>query len=101
MSLLPAGSIIARRFRVHQAVTTTATGAVYSCTGVANENERVFIKIMRGFLARDREDRGRFHREYELLSRTFSTHIARALEIGDDDGTPFMVLEHLEGEVLR
>ena len=61
--------------------------------------ERVAIKVLHAKEARDAVSRERFVREARSLARIKSEHVVRVLDAGVDEvsGSPFLVMEHLDG----
>ena len=64
-------------------------------------NRHVAIKFMPAELTADSERRMRFEREAQAAAALSHTNIAVIHEVGDHDGTPFIVMEFLEGQSLR
>ena len=60
----------------------------------------VAIKVLPTELSTDEERRARFEREARAISSLSHPHICTLYDIGDYDGAPFLVMEHLEGETL-
>jgi Tol biopolymer transport system component len=60
----------------------------------------VAIKVLPASLAHDPEFRARFDREAQSISALNHPHICTLFDIGDADGSAYLVLEHLEGETL-
>jgi len=62
---------------------------------------QVAVKVLAVELRRDANARARFRREGRLWQLIQSSHLVQTLDAGElDDGTPFMVMEWLEGETL-
>jgi predicted Ser/Thr protein kinase len=57
----------------------------------------VAIKILRPDKVGSRE---RFHREARVISRLSHPHICSLYDVGEQNGTPFLVMEYLEGQTL-
>jgi eukaryotic-like serine/threonine-protein kinase len=60
----------------------------------------VAVKILPAALASDPDRRKRFHREAEAVAALHHPHICVLHDVGQHDGTDFLVMEHLEGETL-
>ncbi len=87
------------KYQVERLLGEGGMGRVFAAR--AENGERVAIKMLLPELARDRELVHRFFREARSASRIKSRHVARVLEVASmDDGTPFMVMEYLEGSDL-
>jgi tRNA A-37 threonylcarbamoyl transferase component Bud32 len=61
---------------------------------------KVAIKLLHPHLLADNAVLGRFRREAEVTGRLGSEHIVGVIDIDQDDGQPFMVLEYMDGESL-
>ena len=60
----------------------------------------VAIKVLPDSLAADPQFRERFDREARLISQLDHPHICNLHDVGEHDGVPFLVLQHLDGEAL-
>ena len=60
----------------------------------------VAIKILSEALARDPQFRERFNREARVISQLDHPHICPLYDVGDENGTAFLVMQYLEGETL-
>lgn len=60
----------------------------------------VALKVLPAAHAADHERKLRFEREARAISSLSHPHICALYDIGDQDGVPFLVMEHLEGETL-
>jgi Tol biopolymer transport system component/predicted Ser/Thr protein kinase len=60
----------------------------------------VAIKILPSQLAADPQFRERFDREARAISALEHPHICALHDVGDEDGTSFLVMQYLEGETL-
>ncbi len=58
------------------------------------------IKVLPSTLAQNAELRRRFEQEARSISKLSHPHICALYDIGNHDGTEFLVLEYLEGETL-
>src|SRR5512147_2802156 len=63
--------------------------------------QRVAIKFLLPEALHNQEVRGRFLREAQAAARLKSAHVARVIDVGTlESGSPFIVMELLEGEDL-
>jgi serine/threonine-protein kinase len=60
----------------------------------------VAVKVLPSALAQNVELRRRFEQEARSISKLSHPHICTLYDIGNHDGTVFLVLEYLEGETL-
>jgi eukaryotic-like serine/threonine-protein kinase len=60
----------------------------------------VAIKILPAALASDEQFRERFDREARAISHLDHPHICTLYDVGEQDGTAFLVMQYLEGETL-
>jgi serine/threonine protein kinase/Tol biopolymer transport system component len=60
----------------------------------------VAIKILSDALATDPEFRERFDREARTISQLDHPHICSLYDVGEHDGTAYLVMQYLEGETL-
>jgi serine/threonine protein kinase len=61
----------------------------------------VAIKLLHPHLVDDPGLLKRFRREAEIVGAVASQHVVEVIDVDDDDGQPFLVLELLTGESLR
>src|SRR5947208_14484397 len=60
----------------------------------------VAIKVLSAGLAGDPQFRDRFDREARAISALDHPHICALYDVGEQDGTSFLVMQYLEGEIL-
>ena len=60
----------------------------------------VAIKILPSHLSESAEARQRFDREARAISSLSHPHICHHYDVGQQDGTSYLVMEYLEGETL-
>ncbi len=75
-------------------------GEVYSATDTRLDRT-VAIKVLPAELASDPDRRERFEREAKAIAALNHPHICTLHDVGHEDGTDFLVMEHLEGESLQ
>ncbi len=94
------GTVVANKYRVEKLVAAGGMGAVLKAQHVALD-QAVAIKIMRPELADRAEAAQRFLREARAAAKIASDYVARVTDVDVlEDGTPFMVMEYLEGQDL-
>jgi eukaryotic-like serine/threonine-protein kinase len=94
------GSVIARSYRIVRVLGEGGMGTVFEA-----EHTRVprkfAVKVLKAECATNAEMFGRFRREAEIASSIGHENIIEALDFDVlEDGAPYIVLEHLEGEHL-
>ena len=75
-------------------------GEVYRARDTRLERT-VAIKILPQGLAADPQFRERFDREARTISSLDHPHICALYDVGEQDGTAFLVMQYLEGETLE
>ena len=95
---LKRGAILAGRYRIDGWLGQGGMGVVLLGRHL-ELGTKVAIKLLR---ANERDvDEARFLREARAAARIDSEHVVRVLDVGRlDDGSPFMVMEHLSGSDL-
>jgi serine/threonine-protein kinase len=94
------GEILGGKYRVERVLGAGAMGTVYAATHVVL-GQRVAIKRMHVERLGRPNARERFLREARAAARLRSQHVARVIDVGVcEDGAPFIVMEHLDGEDL-
>lgn len=74
-------------------------GEVYKATDT-RLGRTVAIKVLPEHLAGDPDRLARFHREAQTISSLNHPHICALHDVGDEQGTHFLVMEYVEGETL-
>ena len=99
---LRAGSVIDGKYRVEKVIGSGGMGVVLSAMHLAL-GQRVAIKLLRVLASDDRAVAvARFTREARAAARIQSEHVVRVYDVAAlGDGTPYMVMELLEGLDLR
>jgi eukaryotic-like serine/threonine-protein kinase len=97
---IPKGTVLSGKYKVGRELGRGGMAAVYEALNV-DIGKRVAIKLLAGHLATSQTVVERFLREARAVSTIRSPHICDVYDSGRlDDGTPFLVLELLEGESL-
>jgi tRNA A-37 threonylcarbamoyl transferase component Bud32 len=101
MSELPReGAVLRQKYKLERVVGQGGMALVYAATHL-HLQQRVAIKLLRPDVPRENAVVERFVREARAASRLQGAHVARVLDVDTlDDGTPFIVMEHLEGSDL-
>ncbi|NVB84347.1 MAG: protein kinase, partial [Kofleriaceae bacterium] len=91
------GQVFQGKYRVDAILGQGGMGVVAECTHLAL-NERVAIKMLRPDVLLDQDAVSRFIREAQAAVKLKSEYVARVSDVGTfENGTPYMVMEFLEG----
>jgi serine/threonine protein kinase len=94
------GEIISGKYRIEGILGEGAMGIVYSAHHMQLD-EPVALKVLRHELAAYPDAVKRFTREARAAAKIKNEHVTRVFDIGElDSGTPYIVMESLEGEDL-
>ena len=92
---------IGETYEVTELLGQGGMGAVWAAQHLRLPGKRVAIKVLLGAAASDRESLARFRREAEIASRIGHPNIVEVLDFNTlPSGTPYLVLEYLDGESL-
>ena len=84
------------RYQLLERIGGGATSVVYAAHDDAMDR-RVAVKMIVAELEDERETRERFYREAKVTSQLLHRDIVTVLDIGEDQGHPFIVMELLDG----
>jgi len=99
-ALAAPGTVLAGKLRVERLIGQGAMGIVLEATDITLRR-RVAVKLVHPDFVNDQEKKKRFGREAYAVARLQSQHVPHVLEISElDDGTPYLVMELLEGRTL-
>jgi serine/threonine protein kinase len=87
------------RYRLIERIGGGATSAVYAAHDEAMDR-RVAVKMIVGDLQDEPETRARFYREARVTAQLLHPNIVTVLDVGEDQGRPFIVMELLDGHPL-
>ncbi|HEY8075725.1 MAG TPA: serine/threonine-protein kinase, partial [Labilithrix sp.] len=92
------GALVGGKLRIERLLGVGGMGAVLAARHL-HLDRLVAVKFLLPGLARDPQIVARFLREARAASRIRGEHIARVLDVGTlDDGTPYIVMDLLDGE---
>jgi serine/threonine protein kinase len=92
-----AGEVVAGKYEVQEVLGTGGMGVVVAARHLQLD-ERVAIKFLLPEFARNEDVRARFLREGRAAIKIRSQHVVRILDVDSlPDGTPYLVMECLEG----
>ncbi|MDB4964888.1 MAG: serine/threonine-protein kinase [Myxococcales bacterium] len=95
------GVVLAETYEITDLLGQGGMGAVWAAKHLRLPGKRVAIKVLHGIAASDRESFARFRREAEIATRIGHPNIVTVHDFNVlASGTPYLVLEYLEGEDL-
>src|SRR2546423_7738272 len=94
------GTLIGGRFRLDEKIGSGGMSTVYRAFDPTLERW-VAIKLMHRDISRDPDQLERFRREARAVARLNHPHLVTVIDAGEDDGTPYIVFEYVEGETLK
>ena len=96
------GRTLAERYRVLRPIGAGAMGTVYLAEQrLGHTSRRVAVKVLSDEVRRDADLIARFHRECAAMATLDHPNTVRIFDFGElSDGTPYMVMEHVDGEPL-
>ena len=86
-------------YKIESALGAGGMGEVYKATDT-RLGRTVAIKVLPPRFADDPDMRGRFEREAQTIAGLNHPHICTLHDVGEQDGTRFLVMEYVEGETL-
>src|SRR4051812_27978246 len=81
-------------------VGTGGMSTVYRALDTVLERQ-VAIKLMHREIARDGDQLERFRREARAVAQFNHPHVVGVIDAGEDENTPYIVFEYVEGETLK
>lgn len=94
------GDVIGGKYRIEGILGEGAMGIVYAAHHLQLD-EPIALKVLRHELAANRDAVKRFTREAQAAAKIKNEHVTRVFDIGElESGTPYIVMEALEGEDL-
>jgi len=100
-SEIGAGTVLGETYEITELLGQGGMGAVWTAKHLRLPGKRVAIKVLHGVAASDRESYARFRREAEIASRIGHPNIVTVHDFNVlPSGTPYLVLEYLDGEDL-
>ncbi len=93
------GTLVAH-YRIMQPLGAGGMGAVFKAYD-EKLHRVVALKVLSQEAVANEDRRRRFLQEARAASILNHPHILTVYEIGESDGTPYIVMEHVEGETLR
>jgi eukaryotic-like serine/threonine-protein kinase len=94
------GTLLNGRYRLDAQIGTGGMSTVYRAFDTVLERQ-VAIKLMHREIASDSDQLERFRREARAVAQLNHPHIVTVIDAGEDDATPYIVFEYVEGETLK
>jgi hypothetical protein len=94
-----AGRLLGGRYRMEALLASGGMGEVWAARDLLLDRA-VAVKVLGGAFASDGRAAERLRREARAAGRLEHPAIARMLDLGEDGGRPYLVMELLEGESL-
>ncbi|MEA2746405.1 MAG: eukaryotic-like serine/threonine-protein kinase [Myxococcales bacterium] len=98
------GAILSRKYSLKRLIGTGGMGSVYEAQSLANESQPnliVAIKVLAIDFLTDEDIKNRFVEEGRMCQRLIHPNIVRVFDVGTaEDGTPYIVMEMLDGVPL-
>ena len=98
------GRLVQQKYRLEQRLGAGGFAVVYSAQQLQGEIDlgQVALKFLRPHMAENASVRRRFVNEARAARKVGSPHAVKVFDLGfDEDGVPFMVMEHLRGKSLE
>ncbi|MCW5833432.1 MAG: serine/threonine protein kinase [Labilithrix sp.] len=94
------GSVVAGQYRIGERMGSGASGVIYEATRIT-DGVPVAIKLLRAATAHDVTASDRLRRESEALGLSWHPNVVEVFDHGHlPDGTSYLVMELLQGEML-
>jgi eukaryotic-like serine/threonine-protein kinase len=94
------GDVIAGKYRIERVLGRGGMGVVVAATHLRLD-EKVAIKFLLPGALGNADALGRFDREARAAAKIRSEHVAKVLDVSNlENGAPYMVMEHLDGNDL-
>ena len=93
------GKVLKGQYRIEAQLGQGAMGIVFRGVQIGL-GKTVAIKMIRSDILVTKDSHDRFQREAQVLSKLLHPGIAQVLDFGIDEGTPFLVMEFVDGKEL-
>ncbi|HUS32009.1 MAG TPA: protein kinase, partial [Kofleriaceae bacterium] len=94
------GSVIDGRYKITEVMASGAMGAVYKAERVP-VGKLVAVKFLHASFANDSEFQARFERETRVMSKLNHPNCVSVLDFGVWEGSPYLVMDYVDGVTLR
>lgn len=96
----PVGTILGNRYQIDEVIGRGGMSTVYRAHDLTLERW-VAIKIMHREVARDSDQLERFRREAKSIAKLSSPYVVGVIDADEQDQTPYIVLEYVDGQTLK
>ena len=96
----PVGTLLSGRYRLDAQIGAGGMSTVYRAFDTVLERE-VAIKVMHRDIAREDDQLERFRREARAVAQLNHPHIVGVIDAAEDDHTPYIVFEYIQGMTLK
>jgi serine/threonine protein kinase/predicted Zn-dependent protease len=97
---LATGEVFAGRYAVIEELGRGGMGRVYKVTDT-QINEEMALKLLKPEIAADEGMIERFRNELKIARKITHKHVCRMHDINQEEGTPYITMEYVEGEDLK
>src|SRR3984893_4576160 len=94
------GTTLSGRYRLEARIGAGGMSTVYRALDETLQRP-VAIKLMSREVATDSDQLERFRREARAVAQLSHPHVVGVIDAGEDEGSPYIVLEYVEGETLK
>jgi eukaryotic-like serine/threonine-protein kinase len=94
------GTLLNGRYRLDARIGSGGMSTVYRAFDQTLER-CVAVKVMHQEIATDSAQLERFRREARAVAQLSHPHVINVIDAGEDDGRPYIVLQHVDGETLK
>jgi serine/threonine protein kinase len=94
------GTTLNGRYRLEARIGAGGMSTVYRALDETLQRQ-VAIKLMNREVASDSDQLERFRREARAVAQLSHPHVVGVIDAGEDNGSPYIVLEYVEGETLK
>jgi len=96
----PVGTILGGRYEIGEPIGRGGNSTVYRAHDLTLERW-VAIKMMHREVARESEQLERFRREAKSVAKISSPYVVGVIDADEQDQTPYIVLEYVDGQTLK
>ncbi len=94
------GKVLTERYRIVELIGEGGMATVYRATDLRTAHD-VAVKFLREEFRKNPEFLARFSREAAAASKMSHHNIVNLLDVGVSDGSPYLVMEHVDGKTLK